>query len=668
MKSKKHVIVLLTTIALVLGWVLVPQAAHAAEAPDVTGADFYVTDATQASDVDILTVAGASGDNLYIEVTQDGGRVASHLHYVLGSDNAATSATGQLVGVVSLKMSQFDPTSTYEVKAYSDRAYTDQLYAGTLTAVRATLGGTQDVIIGYTTSAAGEDQSFSAPATFTKDGVTYSNPTTAADGTISYAVGASTALSLAGSINYVDEDGTSLSKVDIEGITSDQPQTVSVEKVIAVGSGSSARFYRTLSLSDKVTATYGGTKDFTITCRPISLGNDGVNQFYSATINLIDQDGGATLATDSLNVTGRYRWTAPSTMYLTKDGTSHTYELVGSDVSQYAAGILTLDPSKDGVTSGARTYTISYEDVTPPTVEATWTVRVMNGSVDPKASNRTISTEKVKASGSYVPERSIDVDGTTYVPVKSTKASYSYDDALAQNANDPVLYVYYVPADYVAPGNRTVTVNYVNITGGATIASQAYTLTPDDTEDLSITSPTSFVSGATTYVRLDGQDSPIVCGYYTKYDTYTVYYRDANDDIAANTVITHFRVDYVDNGTTDNGTTDNGTGTNGTAGTGITTGGTATDADGQTVGLPTDSDLSTVSNGGDTATVVNGDGVDSNTARIDDNETPLASGQEDGIPVGIIAGSVCAAAALAILVILLVMRHKKHADTTADGQ
>ncbi|MCH3967523.1 MAG: hypothetical protein LKE50_02660 [Atopobiaceae bacterium] len=667
MKSPKHVIVLLTTLALVLGWVLVPQAAHAAEAPDVTGADFYVTDAAQASDVDVLTVTGAAGDDLYIEVTQDGGRVASHLHYALGSDNASSSVTGQLVGVVSLKMSQFDPTSTYDVKAYSDRAYTNQLYAGTLTAVRATLGGTQDVIIGYTTRAAGEGQSFSAPATFTKDGVTYSNPTTAADGTISYTVDTSTAPSLTGSINYVDEDGTSLSKLDIEGITSDQPQTVSVEKVIAVGSGSSARFYRTLSLSDTVTATYGGTKDFTITCRPISLGNDGVNQFYSATINLVDQDG-ATLATDSLNVTGRYRWTAPSTMYLTKDGTSHTYELVGSDVSQYAAGILTLDPSKDGVTSGARTYTISYKDVTPPTAEATWTVRVTNGSVDPHASNRTISTEKVKVSASYVPEQSIDVDGTTYVPVKSTKASYSYDDALAQNANDPVLYVYYVPADYVAPGDRTVTVNYVNITGGATIDSKTYTLTPDDTEDLSITSPTSFVSGATTYVRLDGQDSPIVCGYYTKYDTYTVYYRDVNDDIAANTVITHFRVDYVDNGTTDNGTTNSGTGTNGTAGTGTTANGTATDADGQTVGLPTDGDLNTVSNGGDTATVVNGDGVDSNTARIDDNETPLASGQEGGIPVGVIAGSVCAAAALAILVILLVMRRKKHADTTADGQ
>lgn len=148
-------------------------------------------------------------------------------------------------------------------------------------------------------------------------------------------------------------------------------------------------------------------------------------------------------------------------------------------------------------------------------------------------------------------------------------------------------------------------------------------------------------------MRLAGQDAPIVCGYYTKYDTYTVYYRDVNDDIAANTKIEHIRFEY---GT---GTTTNGTGADGT----------------QTVSLPTDSDLSAVNNGGDTATVVNGDGVDSNTARIDDNETPLASGQS-GLPVAAIVGIGVGVAALVLLIVFLVLKRKKNDDAApaADGQ
>jgi cobalamin biosynthesis Mg chelatase CobN len=145
-----------------------------------------------------------------------------------------------------------------------------------------------------------------------------------------------------------------------------------------------------------------------------------------------------------------------------------------------------------------------------------------------------------------------------------------------------------------------------------------------------------------------------------------VYYRDINDQRNQQTVITHLRVLYTDGTSTDG--TDQGTtqltptatdaGTNGNSGSANSQAGTT--SDGQTVGLNGNEDLNVV-NSGDDAPVVNNEGTDTNTERIDDNETPLAAGNSQATPSSIAPiAAIIGMLIVAALVSLYVIKRKKH--------
>lgn len=456
MKNKRLAVALSVVGTLLLTVVVafaMPGTASAEGTPRVTGVDYYYQndvdepDAQETPGIDILTVEGTS--DVYIKVVKGDDVIADHLRYNVGENNTT--------GVVRLDVNSFDSNVTYAVSAYSDRAEANQLFSGTLKAVKAKLDGVaQPVVIGTTTKAADDAHALTAPATYVLNGVTYSNPT-AVDGTITYTVDASMPDSVTGSITYVNDKGETLKTTQISGITAGASQTVPVEQILTGDDG----YYRSIYLNGStVTATYGGTKDFTIICKPLTNGTDGVSQYYFATINLVDANG-ATLATDSLNVTKKYNWTAPEYLYLTgADGKVQAYKLSDTQAEgSFSDGTLALDPAKDKVEGGAKTFSVSYEKV-DDTSTRTWSIVYING-----ADGSAIKTiDGLPTTKSHTPDQTIDVDGTTYIPVKSTKASYSYD-------GNPTQYVYYVLEGYVAPGTRTVTVNYVNITGGATIAS-----------------------------------------------------------------------------------------------------------------------------------------------------------------------------------------------------
>ena len=170
--------------------------------------------------------------------------------------------------------------------------------------------------------------------------------------------------------------------------------------------------------------------------------------------------------------------------------------------------------------------------------------------------------------------------------MSSTKDEYSFTYGSGQ---EPTLNVYYVPDGYVEPEPYEITVRYVNIANNEVLQSEKLVCRPQDRDVLEITSPETFTVGGVEYVRLDGQSKPVFHSYYSSARTYTIYYRDVNDDLSANIVITRVNVEYVDGGTTTT-TTDNGTTTtnNGTTttdnGTTTTDGGTTTTDGGTTDG------------------------------------------------------------------------------------
>ena len=65
-----------------------------------------------------------------------------------------------------------------------------------------------------------------------------------------------------------------------------------------------------------------------------------------------------------------------------------------------------------------------------------------------------------------------------------------------------------------------------------------------DVVDMKFTAPERFSSGGVDWVRLGGQEEPIRHNYYSQNKTYTVYYRDASQELESAPVITQVRTLY----------------------------------------------------------------------------------------------------------------------------
>lgn len=669
----------------------------------VTGTDYYYGAGETSNTVDILSITGEANDTVFVEVKQGQRTIASHLAFTLG-EGTSEKQGDSYVGVMSATMANFNPNDAYTVKVYADREQTKPLYEGTIRPVYAQIEGSEPRLIALRTI--GEEQrEFHAPASVSFDGATYElaaeQPVSEAPLTYAYKLITDTN-SVSGSVSYVDDKGNVLKTESIPDIAQGTSKIVSVPSVITVGEGAQSTYWRTVNFNGSVTAANPGTKDFTVPCKPLSYeeGVGNVGNYYFATINLVDAQGNR-LATDTLNVTGKYRYTAPARLHLSdKDGFVNTYVLSGQNENVNANGVLELDPAVDNVTTGSKTYEVKY-DLLPSDAEATWTVNLVNGAADPKSSERKIETKKLVVKPGetvkFAPEKQMKVGDETYVAASSTKDEYSFTYGSGQ---EPTLNVYYVPDGYVEPEPYEITVRYVNIANNEVLQSEKLVCRPQDRDVLEITSPETFTVGGVEYVRLDGQSKPVFHSYYSSARTYTIYYRDVNDDLSANIVITRVNVEYVDGGTTttttDNGTTttnngttttDNGTTTTdggttttdggttdgGTAGTTGTDGGTAgqtaagneaAGGDGTATAAIPDGDGLTVINGADNALVTDGEGRDTNTMRIEDDANPLAgpgSSAAKGSPMmtAAIAGGIAAAVALGALIFFVVFKRRK---------
>ncbi|MFZ2757289.1 MAG: hypothetical protein WAY93_10565 [Atopobiaceae bacterium] len=664
--SKWGLFALVAAIALVLG---MPVSAFASSTPKVSGVDYlYANDGSAAagssSDIDILSVDGTAGSTVFVDVSDGTTPIAKCLPFTLSDSNSTKASDGSLSGVVSVSIDGFSKDDTYTVNVYADRAEKTSLYSGTIEGVRAKLGTSGTQVIAMRTLSASEatSRAFNAPETISlNSSVRYAlvaGQSKTGLSTYEYALDSSAPNTVDGSITYVDDNGAVLATDAISGIAKGEQRVVSIPTFIVSGGKS----YYTVSFTHSVTASYSGTIDFVVRCKPAGT-SSATGAAKTATIKLVGS-ASKVEATDtvSLKAGSTYLYAAPTTFYRVENGILHVFTLAKNE-GVLDSGRNTLTLSYDTVKTDSA-YEIAYDETTNPS-SVSWTVELIDGSADPSSSSRVISTKKIDVAAgkteTYTPESSIDVNGTKYVPVKSTKASYSYAYG---SGDDPITYIYYVPENYTAPSAYTVTVNYVDLTTGTTIKSETRTESPDMTEDDMITSPASLTVDGVDYVRLAGQDKPIQHGFYTQYRTYTIYYRNVNDTANENTVITHFRVEYADGGTTGTtvtpGTTVS-TGTNGTNGTNGTTTGTSA------VGISTGNDLNTVNNGdGTSADVLNGSGQTPNEQRIDDEQTPLASGtsQDDGMARTAAIAGIAAAVVAAVIAFVVIKRRKKAEEAT----
>ena len=633
-------------IAICIVLVVGALTAFAASSPKVSGVDNYGTQ----SPINVLSVQGSAGDTIFVEVEHNGKVIASRVEYKLEGDKT--------MGIVDLSIDNYQAGDSYTVRAYADRANRELLYEGTIQPVMANLDNSSNVMMATRTVAAGEGRSFTPEASLYIDGVNYkivrdtsgTAAYTDANGVRTYSYESySPESSISGSITYVNDEGKTVYTQSVAGISAGSSQVVSVPPVVKDSDGV---WYRTVYFGKSVVMENPGQHDFVIHVKKIEATGNLVNpNSYIATINLVSDDG-SILASDSVTVTGNFTYTAPAKIYQEHNGQNTTYSLTNN-----AEQTLYLSADSDGAVDGAKTYTITYTKQNADAGVVYGTFNLINGTKRENDPGRILGTEDfVVDAESPLATPSLQnmmIDDENYI-IAGGADYYTYDFA---SGRMPIVNVYYVPENYVAPDAYDVTVQYVNLANNEVITTKTYTSSPDQTKDLEIATDATISVNGTDYVRLDGQDAPIYHNYYSNYRTYTVYYRDVNDDLTANVVITRIRTVFADGTVAPGAITDESVGA-----TNAATAGTATAA------LNAGALYNAINSGNGTGVITNGEGIDTNSERIEEDANPLASGLEGsqskqqqlvGIAVPLAIGTVVGVAAIVAAVIILRRRNRK---------
>ena len=352
------------TVALVCAVIAASFAmAGTAFAATVHGADYHgAGSAIESGEIDVLTVDGAAGETVFLTVERGKTTIAHSLPYTIGggaeADDGATWA-----GIATLDISNLDLAAiadgAYTIKAYASRAGDELLYSGTLCGVYADLPDGTTKLIGTRTVDAAEDaaRTFSSPTTVYNNGRTFKvegEPT--GKGALHYKyVEYDEATTINGVINYIDADGNVVAKQEIPGIAYDEEVKVSIPDVVVADNGD---LYRTVFFKDSVTAKNPGAVSFSIYATKITDADKALAGYYVATIKMVDEQG-KVIATDTVDVTGNFVYTAPTNIYKKEKDTKIgapavvTYTIKGSPT-------IYLSAAKDGVVNRARTIEAQY--------------------------------------------------------------------------------------------------------------------------------------------------------------------------------------------------------------------------------------------------------------------------------------------------------------------
>ena len=638
-------------LAAMLVWAPTPALA---EVGDVTGMDhWYLDKEADPSDpsIDVLAVTGAEGDHIWVDVAKNGTPIAKRLVYELNSTEA--DANGEFVGVLSLDIDDFKPEDTYTISAYADHDAPDDaaLYTGTVKPVLARFGDKTVIAALRTVGESDADRPFELPKTVNYDGSAWNLTGTGEDGVATYELAENLPTQIEGKVKYLKLDDNSSLKEETFTITADEgSKLIPVDNVIEAN----GTYYRTLQLTGEVTAKYPGQTEFTIMCVELD-GNWGENakpyvanfRYVDATTyneaspessaNLRDTDAALNGLLDKLIVTKDYAYTPPAYIYIKNGDTVEYWQLVtdAGNATYDSNGAVNLAPTKDGAD---QTIDIAYKKM-DETYDAVWVITCVDATKGVNETGRVISQEtRIVPSGGH-DEYPVQQSLNGLVPVPGTDATYTYN----YDSNDLIhrTTIYYGVEGENPTDSYNVTVRFVNIANNQVLKTTSEVITPDyvtQRKYLSVPLDESFVSGGNTYVRLNGQAAQIDHNYFnydvvngTKQKTYTVWYRDVNDDLHDTTTITTYTTVYddvfVDRGittVTNLGTTTvaGGTAAGGAAAGGAAAGGAAT---GGTATLTDNGGLTGITTGGGTTTLVRDDGTGVTTERIEEEANPLAA-------------------------------------------
>lgn len=616
----------------------------------IDGEVYYGTDYVQ------FDIRGGNATNLFYDVLYGGKTVYQHVHYT-PDDRGVNS-----VGIDLEELGDgYSNVTQYSIRVYTGRAVSatnKPIAQASMAGIYARLNGDpqQDVLIGSVVNGTDVER-IEPPPTYYNQGTDYNlsgdmkYDETARKYYAEYKPYVPTPLD--GSITYVDNQGNILKTDTIVNITPDHTgdtpkEVVLVDRFLVQDGEQDLYYYPTVQI---VKADYYGQIDFVVLCNAYASteGETGlVKIHYTA--------GGEDILVDEVNLTTTtYLYTVPKSFVQIESGKATQYKLKddGNQLNEYHQ--LVLVPGR-----AENDYYFEYEATAADEV-ISWNLILMDGTTNTRLGTETMDVQ---------PGETVEFNAAAHAPAGYVPSQETY--TYTYGGENLVQYVYYTPDGYVPTESYTVTLQFVNIADGAVLQSESVMVNPG--ADTEITCPAEFTAGDNTYVRLGGQSDTYRHSYYSPKRTYTIYYRDVNDTLYANTIITNIEtvttertetgVTYVEDVTTVTGGTVTGPAyaTGPAAGTGITgitddtTGmNQAVNEEGQGLAQEREEQIAE----GETPLAQSPGGETTPEEAITDNDTA-----KSGLSTALMTGGTVAALVVAIvLVVLIVVQRKRNRST-----
>lgn len=619
----------------------------------IAGEVYYGTDYVQ------FDIHGGNATNLFYDVLYNGDPVYRHVHYTTPDNSGVNSVGIDLEGLGN----DYSDVTQYSIQVYTGRAVSatnKPIAQASMAGIYARLNGDpeQDVLIGSVVN--GTDvEGIVPPPTYYNQGTDYNlsgdmkYDETARKYYAEYKPYVPTPLD--GSITYVDNQGNILKTDTIVNITPDHTgdtpkEVVLVNRFLVQDGEQDLYYYPTVQI---VKADYYGQIDFVVLCNAYASteGETGLVKIHYTS-------GGEDILVDEVNLTTTtFLYTVPDSFVQidAESGKATQYKLKddGNQLNEYHQ--LVLVPGR-----AESDYYFEYE-ATAADEAVAWNLILMDGTTNTRLGAETMDVQ---------PGETVEFDAAAHAPAGYVPSQETY--TYTYGGENLVQYVYYTPDGYVPTESYTVTLQFVNIADGAVLQSESVMVNPG--ADTEITCPAEFTAGDNTYVRLGGQSDTYRHSYYSPKRTYTIYYRDVNDTLYANTIITNIEtvttertetgVTYVEDVTTVTGGTVTGPAyaTGPAAGTGITgitddtTGmNQAVNEEGQGLAQEREEQIAE----GETPLAQAPGGETTPEESITDNDTA-----KSGLSTALMTGGTVAALVVAIvLVVLIVVQRKRNRST-----
>lgn len=619
----------------------------------IDGEVYYGTDYVQ------FDIRGGSANNLFYDVLYGGKTVYQHVHYT--PDDRGVNSVG--IDLEDLGDGYSDVTQ-YSIQVYTGRAVSatnKPIAQASMAGIYARPNGDpqQDVLIGSVVSGTAAEAIVPPP--------TYYDQTTDTDYNLSEGMKYDETegkyyaeyepyvpTPLEGSITYVDNQGNILKKDTIVNITPDHTgdtpkEVVLVDRFLVQGGEQDLYYYPTVQI---VKADYYGQIDFVVLCNAYAS-----TEGETGLVKIHFMSNGKEVWGDEVNLTTTtFLYTVPESFVQidAESGKATQYTLKDDDqLNEYHQ--LVLVPGR-----AESDYYFEYKAAAADEV-ISWNLILMDGTTNTRLGTKTVDVQ---------PGETVEFDAAAHAPAGYVPSQETY--TYTYGGENLVQYVYYTPDGYVPTESYTVTLQFVNIADGAVLQSESVMVNPG--ADTEITCPAEFTAGDNTYVRLGGQSDTYRHSYYSPKRTYTIYYRDVNDTLYANTIITNIEtvttertetgVTYVEDVTTVTGGTVTGPAyaTGPAAGTGITgitddtTGmNQAVNEEGQGLAQEREEQIAE----GETPLAQSPGGETTPEESITDNDTA-----KSGLSTALMTGGTVAALVVAIvLVVLIVVQRKRNRST-----